>query len=146
MPEATPIDPLALALRHKALAAQVKALVVQERELRAEVIKAVFPELLGGNDTGTFRHSFGKGYELKVEIRPQPGFKPEQLAAALELMTADGDLGKELAGRLVKYTPELRVAEFKKLPPKYSEMLEGVVALGQQSPTVDLTVPQAVAA
>lgn len=128
---------LALALRHREASQAAKAATARELELRGELVAELFPKL----ERGTHHHDFGGGYVLKVEVRPKVALETAQLSVALDVMREDGELGAELAGRLVKYKPELMLSEYQKLPTKFADLMKDAVTIGQSTPSVTLSVP-----
>lgn len=132
------MDALALALRHRELAEKARAASAEEMKARDELVAALFPE---GAPIGTNNEDLGSGYTLKVEVRPNVKLDEEKLPATMQRLANAGDLGAELAKRLVKHTPELRLGEFKKLPANFQRWFAKVVTISPGRPSVKLEGP-----
>ena len=120
-----------------AVAAEGKALVALERELRAALVAKYFP----APTEGTNVIDVGQGYELATVISSNFKLDGEQTKLALARICRADPAGPVLADRLVKWTPELRVGEWKKLPPKLAKMIAAALTIKPATPTLELRAP-----
>ena len=120
-------------------AAELSRVKAEEMALRLELVDLFWPT----RGTGTKTLDLGKGFTLAVTFDTNYTLAVEdKTRPALENIAAADPAGPELAKRLVKWTPELRVGEFKKLPTKLQRMILEVLTLKPATPTLELRVPK----
>ena len=130
---------LAMALAWSKLDAQLKALRAAEAEKRAELVAASFPD---GLSHGVNLAELGKGYTLKAFVRPSPKIDGALLKSALEQLEKLGPVGKLLAGRLVKWKPEVSLSEYKKLEAPHAELFRQAIVIEKSTPSLELVEPK----
>ncbi len=130
---------LAMALAWSKLDAQLKALRTAESEARGELVAACFPD---GVAHGVNLAELGKGYTLKAFVRPNPKIDAALLKSALEQLEKLGPVGKLLAGRLVKWKPELSLSEYKKLEAPHAELFAQAIVIDKATPALELVEPK----
>lgn len=113
------------------------AAVLKEKDLRARVL-AAFSQY--GDDelkSGVENVDIGGGYDLKMEHKLSYKLDKDRLDDALEAIEklANGEL---LAERLVKFTPELAVGEYKKLPDEAKKIIDGVLTVKRATSSVEI--------
>jgi hypothetical protein len=130
---------LALALEWRASKDALDAAKAAEAALRTEVIDACFP---AGLAEGTNTHELPRGFVLKVVSRAlaKPG-DVESLKTAIGKLAALGEVGKLLAGRLVKWKPEVSLSEFRKLDANVQQLFGKAVTVERTSPSMSLAAP-----
>lgn len=124
----------------KALAAAKDA----EAALRKEVLAEAFsfdPEALR---EGTENFELGNGYKLKAVFKISRNLNNENEAVdkVLAKIEKTGPEGVFIAERLVKWKPELSVAEYKKLPEKFKKLFDEVVTSKEAMPALELVAPK----
>lgn len=115
------------------LKAQQEAAVKAEREARDVLSALLFPEPV----KGTQRYALGQGYNVKLvwdldyklgnPDAVSDGAKVPIVNQVVELedsIAAVGNIGRQLAERLIIWKPELSVSEYKKLDPTFVEQAE----------------------
>lgn len=125
------------------------AAVLAEKVARGNVVLAVF-----GADApiGTNNFELGNGYKLKyvrslnynldrTPVDPNDLEKGTKLDEALDKLEASGNDGKFIVERLVKWSPELSVGEYKKLTPANKTIIDAVVTTKDASPDVKIEAP-----
>jgi len=125
----------------------VKALAVAkeaEAALREEVLSGAF-----GFDRETLREGtenieLGQGYKLKAVFKTSRSFLGGQEAVekALQKIEKSGAEGEFIAERLVKWKPELSVSEYKKLPEKFTKIIDEVINSKPATPSLELVAPK----
>lgn len=104
--------------------------------------------------SGTERIELANGYEAKAvkkETYHLVSYKEglpvadavDEILAAIE--KADKEAGKFIANRLVKWTPELVVSEYKKVSeeyPKIKTIIDKVIETRQGAPTLEIVPPK----
>ena len=65
----------------------------------------------------------------------------KKVSQSLDKLRKLGDAGALLAERLVKWTAEASLAEFKKLTPPQRKLFEGVIAVTLSGPSLELVDP-----
>lgn len=104
-------------------------------------------ELVGkffaGAPEGTSTVELGGGYKLKAGIKYNYRLDPDQTAKALDKIIQADPAGKMLAARLVKWAPELRVGEWRKLPEKLAKIIAGAISVSPATPSLELVAPEA---
>lgn len=130
-------------------AAQAKQFVATERDLRAKVVAGAFTApAIGINHFG-----LGGGYDLaftrklnySLNDKEADGYPTNKVVEAIENL---GPEGKFLAERLVKWSPELSVSEYKKLDPnnplhvQIKAMIDTVLTIKDAAPELVLIPPK----
>lgn len=116
----------------------------RERMLRERVVADLFEYGEGELREKTERFGMPGGYSLKATFSIRHGFSSrEDVRAALDEIETMGDLGRELAERLVRWTPELSLSEYKKAPDAMRDILARVVVAKPALPSLELDPPKA---
>jgi hypothetical protein len=111
----------------------------KEMAARNKVVAHCFPE---PPKAGTVNYELGGGYKVKAVFKQNFGWTSvDALNAILDKMEEKGEAGKLLADRVVKWTPELSLTEYKKLPEEYAIMLNACITTKPGTPSVELVVP-----
>lgn len=109
----------------------------EEMELRLAAIAAVYPpDIL--EHTGAFNAELVDESVLKCVIRANAKVDGKKIKAALDKLRAIGADGVLLAERLVKWTPEASIAEFKKLTDKQRRIFKDVITVAGGAPSLEL--------
>lgn len=137
-PVMTDADRLVLALKHAAAKARLGIALAEELVLRDQVVKACFPD---GVKLNLNVCDLGGGNVVRVEVKPSVKFDRGELDVALGLMRSHGEAGPELADRLVKWSPEVRIGELNKLPEPFKGIVGPVVSVENGSMSVKLRQP-----
>lgn len=116
-----------------------------ESSLRQEVLKD-FYDFGGESDLreGTENLELGNGYKLKAtfklsrKLENKNGETSEALRAIAEIFEG----GKLYAERLVKWSPELSVSEYKKLPTNIREVIDSALTSKAATPSLEIVEPK----
>lgn len=127
-----------IALEWANLDALLKSARTAESEKRAELVAACFP---AGVVMGTNTVDLAGGYVVKAVVRPKANIDKALLKVAIAKLTALGAVGALIAGRLVKWTPEISIAEHKKLDKRQLAIVAKAVTIEQSTPSVTLVEP-----
>jgi hypothetical protein len=120
-------------------AAELATAKKEENSLRLFVVKTCFPT---HKEAGTENFELGKGYKLKAVFKVNFKFPDiAKLNAALDTFESKGEAGKLLADRVVKWTPELSLTEYKQLPAEYLEILTPCIETSPGTPSLELVIP-----
>lgn len=122
--------------------------VIAEKASRAAVVEHVF-----GTDApmGTNNFDLGEGFTLKYvrstnykldkgDVDPNTGFNNTD--RALDLIRKTGNDGAFIADRLVKWTPELSVTEYKGLSDTHRKIINTVITTSDASPELTIATPK----
>jgi hypothetical protein len=118
-----------------------KAAVETERLLRVQVMQSFFPE--AQPDEGTVNQELGNGYKLKFVFKQNITLNKDKVDDALAEIERQGEEGKFIAGRLIKFKPELSLTEYKQLEPKMKKIIDKVITSKPGSPTIEFIEPKA---
>ena len=111
----------------------------EELALRLELVGEHFPD--GGEGTCTV--DVGAGFKLAAVFKLNYGLPNEDLTRPVLAKMAKADpAGAALVLRLVKWTPDVRVGELKKLPPKMAKILAGILTSSAATPSLELRPPK----
>lgn len=112
----------------------------EEIRLRNEVLARMFP----GAEAGTHNFDLGRGYTLKGEFKDNYSLDKDtaKVEKALDEMEALGEAGKLLAERVVNWKPELKVSEYKALPPTLKAIIEPLVTIKPGQAALTLVPPK----
>lgn len=136
--------------QRKADADAAKMAIAAERVARDAVVAHIFKD----DPVGTANFPLTDGWLLKYcrtldykfDTTPVDDADPTgttKLDAALDAIEAASNEGKFLVERLVKWTPELRVSEYNKLPPYAKAIIDGVLTTKDKAPELSLVPPKA---
>lgn len=111
-----------------------------ERELRDKLAKMFFPV----PKKGTQRIDIGFGYNLKLvrTIRYTLDKDREKIDKALADISALGNEGSFITGRLVKWKPELSVTEYESLAEPYKKIIDTVLTSKDGAPSLEIEAPK----
>jgi len=120
----------------------------KEMEQRKAVVAFAFDP---NKESGTERIELGNGYQAKAVKKINYGFvKTEDgklnkaaIDKALAKIEKDGAMGELIAERLVKWTPDLSLTEYKQLPEKYKKIIDEVIVTSEGAPTLEIIAPKA---
>lgn len=110
----------------------------RELDLRQQLLAAAFSDL----QPGTSNLELGAGYQLQAVMRLNHSLEPTLTRLALDEIRATGDVGTHLAERVVRWTPELVISEWKKLPGKIAEVLGQALTSKPGQPSLKLVPPK----
>ena len=118
-----------------------------EMFLRKKVVDFAFDP---NKQSGTENVDLGNGYKLKAVKKLNYGFiknaenKLDKAAIdkALAKIEKDGAVGELIAERLVKWTPDLSLSEYKLLSDKHKAIIDSVIVTSDGSPTLEIVEPK----
>lgn len=118
-----------------------------EMQLRKQVVDFAFDP---NKQSGTENVELGNGYKLKAVKTLRYGFiknaenKLDKAAIdkALAKIEKDGAVGELIAERLVKWTPDLSLSEYKLLNEKHKAIIDSVIVTTEGSPTLEIVEPK----
>jgi hypothetical protein len=119
-----------------------------EMELRKKVVKIAFS---ADKLSGTERVPLYNGYELKgvkklnygfVKRADGEGIDKNAIDAALSAIEKDGEVGKLIAQRLVKWDPSLSLTEYKLLSVEHKKAIDAVIVTSDGAPTLEIIPPK----
>jgi len=125
--------------------------VAKEKEMTAR--KAVVDFAFDPNKTsGTERIELANGYQAKAVKKINYGFVKDAegklnkraIDKALErIEKIGGPVGELIAERLVKWTPDLSLTEYKQLDEKFKKIIDEVIVTSEGAPTLEIIAPKA---
>lgn len=116
-----------------------------ELRLRNEILAGAF----GFNPTvlreGTENYPLLEGFKLKAVFKANYKLNntDDAVDKALTKIEKAGPEGAFIAGRLVKWKPELSVSEYRNLEPKYQKIIDDVLTISEGTPSLELVAPKA---
>lgn len=137
----------ALLLDHEA---KKKALEIA-KELEMAARKATVAFIFDTSVSGTQNVELGGGYIAKAVIKINYGWRKtadgkidkKAIEKALLKIEKDGEVGELIAERLVKWTPDLSLTEYKSLSEKHKKIIDDVVETSDGAPTLEIKAPKA---
>lgn len=111
-----------------------------EQVLRKQVV-SLFP-FDPNKKEGIEYLNLANGYKLKAQKKLNYVLDKESIESALDLIEAEGETGKLLAERLVKWKPELSISEYRQLPEDYKKIVDKAVTTKDGMPTLELIEPK----
>lgn len=93
----------------------------------------------------------GGGYIAKMKVPIRYGFVQNdagrvdkaRIEKALSKIEKDGEAGELIAERLIKWTPDLSLTEYKQLSDKYRKIIDDVIVTTEGTPTLEIVEPKA---
>lgn len=128
---------------------QLEAAKAVEMEYRTAVVNFAFDP---NKQSGTERIELGNGYELKAVKKINFGWIKDEagklnkraIDKALEkIEKVGGAVGELIAERLVKWTPDLSLTEYKQLDEKFKRIIDEVIVTSEGAPTLEIIPPKA---
>lgn len=123
--------------------------VAKEQEMiwRKKAVDFAFDD---EKDSGTERIDLGNGYQAKAVKKLNYGFiktaegklDKQKIDDALSEIEATGPVGVLTAERLVKWTPDLSLTEYKQLPESFKKIIDAVIVTTDGAPTLDIIAPK----
>jgi len=119
----------------------------KEMEQRKAVVAFAFDP---NKESGTERIDLGNGYQAKAVKKVNYGFvKTEDgklnkaaIDKALSKIEKTGPAGELIAERLVKWTPDLSLTEYKQLPEKLKNIIDEVIVTSEGAPSLEIIAPK----
>lgn len=116
-----------------------------EMQLRKRVVTEVYNFSENELREGTENVELGNGFKLKAVFKTSYTLNNKDNAVDKMLckLEASGPEGKFIAERLVKFKPELSVAEYKRLDTKERRIADLVISTKPAAPTLEIVAPKA---
>lgn len=114
-----------------------------ELALRQQVIDVEFS---GHKEEGTETHNLGEGWKVKAVFKLNYTVDKETIDDALTAIEETGPEGKFIAGRLIKFKPELAVSEYRLLcdeHPEFKRIVDAALTIKPGTPSLELVPPKA---
>jgi len=115
---------------------QLSALKEREMNLRKEIFSAIFPTPAEGTNTS----ELPDGWKIKGVYKLNYSLDDAALTVALKELRKH----RVAVDTLVTYKPSLSVSEYKKLDPKWKQVLASAVEVKPGAPALDLIAPKSV--
>lgn len=124
--------------------------VAKEEEMTARKLAVMF--MHDPSKSGTTENvELGGGYKATMKVPVRYGFVQNaegktdkaRIEKALSKIEKDGEAGELIAERLIKWTPELSLTEYKQLPDKYRKIIDDVIVTSEGTPTLEIKEPKA---
>ena len=121
----------------------------KEMEQRKAVVAFAFDP---NKESGTERIELDNGYQAKAVKKVNYGFvktedgKLNKAAidkALAKIEKVGGAVGELIAERLVKWTPDLSLTEYKQLDEKFKKIIDEVIVTSEGAPTLEIITPKA---
>mgnify|MGYP001561094370 CR=1 FL=1 len=120
----------------------------KEMQLRKKVVDFAFDQ---NKQSGTERIELGNGWQAKAVKKVNYGWiksgdKVDKAAidkALAKIEKLGGAVGELIAERLVKWTPDLSLTEYKQLDEKYKKIIDEVIVTSDGAPTLEVIAPKA---
>ena len=120
-----------------------------EMEMRKYVVKRAFPDAT----EGTNKLELGQGYELKAVVKFNYNLDPDldKVEAALDKIALMGNEGAFIADRLVKWSADFLLTEYRKLEDKdatqiqlaIKKEIDNVLLITDAAPSLSIVEPKA---
>ena len=121
----------------------------KEMEQRKAVVAFAFDP---NKESGTERIELGNGYQAKAVKKVSYSFikteggklnKDAIDKALAKIEKVGGAAGELIAERLVKWTPDLSLTEYKQLDEKFKKIIDEVIVTSEGAPTLEIITPKA---
>lgn len=117
-----------------------------EMKLRKQVVDFAFDPT---KKSGTERIDLGNGWQAKAVKKINYGWIKDgdkvdkhKIDDVLDLIEKNVESGSLIAERLVKWTPELSLTEYKLLPAAAKSLIDSVIVTSEGSPTLEIVAPK----
>lgn len=131
-------------------AKQATLATAKEEEMKARKAAVMFMHDPAKSGT-TENVELGGGYKATMKVPVNYGFikrddgktDKARIEKALSKIEKDGEAGELIAERLVKWTPELSLTEYKQLSDKFKKIIDDVIVTTEGTPTLEIKEPKA---
>lgn len=130
---------------------QSKQAIEAAKSIEMERRKA-FVAFAGDPDkkSGTERVELENGYQAKIVKKLNYGFiknkedktDKDAIENALQKIEAEGPVGELIAERLIKWTPDLSLTEYKQLSESHKAIIDAVIVVTDAAPTLEIVAPK----
>ena len=118
-----------------------------EMQIRKEAVAFAFDQ---SKLTGTERIDLANGWQAKAVKKINYGWitgdddkvNKDAIEDALCQIEEAGPAGQLIASRLVKWTPDLSLTEYKQLPDEFKTIIDKVIVTSEGSPTLEIIPPK----
>lgn len=133
-----------LVLQWREAQAALRDLKVKESVLRDAVLKAVFKDETtpGQVLAGTSKVEIGYGYGLKAGFTLTYKIKKAADDTYNNVVIALGSLPRQIAEKLVRWTPDLSMSVYKTLTPEQRTIIDTVLEIKQGSSSLEMIEPK----
>lgn len=138
-----------LLIKHQELKTELEQLKQKELDLRKYIVKRAFPNATEGTNT----LELGSGYELKIGVKFNYKLDPDldKVENTLKRIAAMGNEGSFVADRLVGWTANFHLTEYRKLQADdatdiqkaMKKEIDAVLVITDAAPTLDIKAPKA---
>ena len=124
--------------------------VAKEAEMDARKLAVMF--MHDPSKSGTTENvELGGGYKATMKVPVRYGFiqnadgktDKARIEKALSKIEKTGQAGELIAERLIKWTPELSLTEYKQLPDNFKKIIDDVIVTSEGTPTLEIKEPKA---
>lgn len=124
--------------------------VAKEAEMDARKLAVMF--MHDPSKSGTTENvELGGGYKATMKVPVRYGFVQNadgktdkaRIEKALSKIEKTGQAGELIAERLIKWTPELSLTEYKQLPDNFKKIIDDVIVTSEGTPTLEIKEPKA---
>lgn len=129
-----------------------KVALERAKEIEMDARKAAVDFMRDPAKAGTTENvALGNGYSAKMKtpvnynfVKTEDGAKINKLAIekALQKIEKDGEVGELIAERLVKWTPDLSLTEYKLLSEKHRKIIDEVIITSEGTPMLEIKEPK----
>lgn len=124
--------------------------VAKENEIAARKLAVLMMHDPAKSGT-TENVELGGGYKAKMKVPVNYGFIKREdgktdkarIEKALSKIEKTGEAGELIAERLIKWTPELSLTEYKALPDNFRKIINDVIITSEGTPTLEIVEPKA---
>lgn len=124
--------------------------VAKENEIAARKLAVLMMHDPAKSGT-TENVELGGGYKAKMKVPVNYGFikrddgktDKARIEKALARIEKTGEAGELIAERLIKWTPELSLTEYKALPDNFRKIINDVIITSEGTPTLEIVEPKA---
>lgn len=137
-----------LLIEHERLKNEIEAAKEKEMELRKYIVTRAFPKASEGTNTV----ELGNGYQLKAVIKFNRKLIPDnnKVQEALTKIARMGNEGAFIADRLVTWTPDFKLTEYRKLEAEdatdiqkaMKKEIDAVLITTDAAPTLEIKEPK----
>lgn len=113
---------------------QREPIVAQERDLRAKVMAAAFPEAKEGTNTLELPNEWKLKGVVKIDRKVDEAALPATVTV-LRSMGVNSD-------RLLRYKPELELKEYRSLTAEQMKIMDGALVIKRAASTLELVEPK----
>lgn len=142
-PKAPALTPDEILVKWQQARDELKRVAAEEMQYRLMAITTFFPNINRQTAEGTNNYELGNDYKLKCTFKLNYQLdNRDKVDNMLDKLSDIGEDGKFVAERIVKWSPNLSLTEYRQLTPEHKTIVDGVIIIKPAMPSLEIVEPK----